>query len=119
MTGIVTELDIEPDVPVTVTVSEPGAGVADVVEMVRVGPGPPFTGVPALRLTVPELGDTVRPVAELGVAVQLTVPLKPFRPVILTGTDEELVGFSTTMLPLVTVKVGVAVPGHVAKLVCA
>jgi hypothetical protein len=117
MTEIVTELDIEPDVPVTVTVSEPGAGVADVVEMVRVGPGPPSTGVPALRLTVPVTGDTLRPVAELGVAVQVTVPLKPLRPVILTGTDEELVGFSTTMLPLVTVKVGVAVPGHVTRVV--
>ena len=117
VTGIVAELVAEPDVPVMVTVYAP-IPVVDVVVMVIPGPGPPSTGVPALTACVAELKDTVGAlvVGEM-VATRLTVPVKPLRPVTLVGRVVDAGRPSTAAPPLVTVKVGVAVPGHVVKLV--
>jgi len=115
VTGIVAELDSAPDVPVTVTVYPPSP-VVDVVETVRVGPEPPSTGVPALTLAVLELSDTAGAlfVGEM-VATRLTVPVKPLRPVTLVGRVVDAGRASTAVLPLVTVKVGVATPAQVTR----
>jgi hypothetical protein len=119
VTGIVAELVVEPDVPVTVTVYPPSP-VVEVVVMVSVGPGPPSTGVPAVTACVPELKDIVGAVVvgEM-VAARLTVPVKPLRPLTLIGRVVDAGRPSAAALPLVTVKVGVAVPGHVTSLVAA
>ena len=113
--GTVAELVIEPDVPVTVTVYKP-IPVVDAVETVRVGPGPPSTGVPAVTACVPELKDTTGAlvVGEM-VAARLTVPVKPLRPVTLIGRVLDAGRPSTAVLPLVTVKVGVAAPAQVTR----
>jgi len=67
VTEIVTQIVVVPIVTHIVTVAVAGAGVAEVVEIARVGPGAPSSGVPAVRLTVPELGVTERPVNDVAV----------------------------------------------------
>ena len=114
VTGIVADLVIEPDVPVTVTVYAP-IPVVDVVETVRLGPGPPSTGVPALTACVPELKD-IEGALVVGdmAAARLTVLLKPLKPVTLIGRIVDAGRASTAALLLVTVKVaGVAGPEQV------
>ena len=51
------------------------------------------------------------------VATRLTVPVKPLRPVTLVGRVVDAGRPSTAVLPLVTAKVGVPVPGHVTRVV--
>ena len=76
--------------------------------MVTVGPVPPSTDVPARRLTLLELNDTLGPLVTTGEtdAAKLTLPVKPFRPVTLVGrAGDDVPGAMTAALPLETIKV--------------
>lgn len=112
--AIAVELVVEPEVPDKVMVYEP-IGVVDFVEIVRVGPGNPSTGVPGLTLSVLVLNETVGPLVTAGetVAARLTVPWKPLRPVTPLGRVTDAPWANAALLPLLTTKVGA--PEHVTR----
>jgi hypothetical protein len=73
-----------------------------------------LSGVPAVKVTVAGLevvGDTVAEGEE--VALTLTMPAKPYRLVKVTGMLSVVPAVVTGVLPVVTAKSGVALPGQV------